>query len=880
MRRDRRRRARLVGLALAALALAGALGLQHWARLDRPVAAPPAGDGPGPPRRAAPPATGEAASDVVISEIMPANPDVVFDETRRPADWLELHNRSDRPVPLGGWSLAQGRRMRGRWILPQLMLPPGGHLVVWASGRDLAGSAASRRVWLVLDPASPRDRAIHDRQIAVPLWSKRGPESTARRVRVSVHVPEPGAYALWITARALESPWGELRVAVDGHGAVRTTVGAGGRPRQLMIAVGGQPHRPLAAGTREVDIRALSGRVEVRHVAFARAGEADDPLALHLHTSFRIKREGEAIALIDRNGRVRDQVDPPPLPGGSSFARDGGTGGWRIAAPSPGGRPFRAAPDLAGLPSVAAEPLRVEIPRPAGIDALHFSRDGAIPTAGHPRLDGPLVLDTSGVLRVRGFAGGRPATAVATRQFWIGAPPAEPALMLAVDPALLHDFEIGILHNWLWQRRPASTAIMQSRVLDTRPPADRPGPGRLWEAAAHLLIVGPGGVAYDGAVGLQRHSDDALRLFARPSLGADHLPASLLEPPRAPPPRTLVLDPQDVVWSDVLTYDLVRLAGGIAPRARVVHALLNGAPMDGPNWVRGLATLGEVVDDRFLETRWGHSRFDLIKGRPFRVVHGSAEPFEELAARVREPGWTLADVENRVDVDDLIRIHFALAFTAPGTIDGFQGYLAFDRTAEPPRLRLIAWDADYSFLDPGYEMLRAWRGALQRNRLGYATRFLPVLMVYDLLARDARFRARYLRHAERMLNHAYTLAWWHARRRDFGWAEQPEAAATAERFFRERPAHVWRSLAALLDLPPPLPVRVTVRGRGEITVDGVPVRARYEGRYFRDGAVEVDVPAALRPALRGMTVNGTAVSALPYRRVVDEPLAIELRFAP
>jgi hypothetical protein len=177
-------------------------------------------------------------------------------------------------------------------------------------------------------------------------------------------------------------------------------------------------------------------------------------------------------------------------------------------------------------------------------------------------------------------------------------------------------------------------------------------------------------------------------------------------------------------------------------------------------------------------------------------------------------------------------------------------------------------------------MLLGWRGALQRAGLGYPTRFLPVLIVHDLLARDARFRERYLRHAERMLNHVYTLAWWHERRRAFGWAEQPEAVETVERFFRERPEHVWRSLAALLDLPPALPVRVTVQGRGAVTVDGVLHAGSYAGRYFRDRAVEVDVPAALRSALRGLTVNGVAVAGVPYRRVVSEPLAIEVRFEP
>jgi hypothetical protein len=152
-------------------------------------------------------------------------------------------------------------------------------------------------------------------------------------------------------------------------------------------------------------------------------------------------------------------------------------------------------------------------------------------------------------------------------------------------------------------------------------------------------------------------------------------------------------------------------------------------------------------------------------------------------------------------------------------------------------------------------------------------------VVLRQLEHDADFRARYLRHAERMLNHVFTLEQWHARRGDLGWAEQPDAVALIERFLRERPTRVRQSLSAQLGVSSPHRVRVAMLGPGRLVIDGVERDGAYEGHYFPGGVLEVSVPDALRWAFRGLTVNGQAVPALPYRRAVDGTLEVQARFA-
>ena len=51
-----------------------------------------------------------------------------------------------------------------------------------------------------------------------------------------------------------------------------------------------------------------------------------------------------------------------------------------------------------------------------------------------------------------------------------------------------------------------------------------------------------------------------------------------------------------------------------------------------------------------------------------------------------------------------------------------------------------------------------------------------------------------------------------------------------------------------------------------------------QGHYFPRGTLTLDVPDARRAAVRGLTVNGRPAEGPPYRRAVEEPLDIEVRF--
>jgi hypothetical protein len=275
-----------------------------------------------------------------------------------------------------------------------------------------------------------------------------------------------------------------------------------------------------------------------------------------------------------------------------------------------------------------------------------------------------------------------------------------------------------------------------------------------------------------------------------------------------PPGRSLILD-EDTL--NMPAYEVVRAAGGEAPRIAWGFVAVNGA---SPSW----RVLVEPVDDDFLRARWGPTRYDLLKGKPFGVKRGTATAFYGLAHRLEGSDWTAGGLTSLVDFPGLIGLHLAtLYIMSEGPRDSWQYYLAFDHGSSPPRLRTIGWDLDRGLTNWKYDPFGRQRELLAA--VGFQSSFLAVLVVSRLLDTDPSFRNRYLRDAERVLNHVLTPAWWEVRRQHPAWSTKPGRVKGIAEFFRERPTFLSGALAKDLGLPPPRRPRRR-RGRRAVTIDG------------------------------------------------------------
>ncbi|MBR1822143.1 MAG: lamin tail domain-containing protein, partial [Clostridia bacterium] len=79
--------------------------------------------------------------DVELSELMSANTVIFPDEDGVCGDYIEVRNRTDHSISLGGYWLSDSAARPDKWQFPEVTLPAGGYLAVHCSGRSLTEDA-------------------------------------------------------------------------------------------------------------------------------------------------------------------------------------------------------------------------------------------------------------------------------------------------------------------------------------------------------------------------------------------------------------------------------------------------------------------------------------------------------------------------------------------------------------------------------------------------------------------------------------------------------------------------------------------------------------------------------------------------------------------
>ena len=87
----------------------------------------------------------------LITEFMACNEQTLRDQDGEYSDWIEIHNREDTPVDLGGWHLTDDENDMHKWRFPPTILPPKGYLIVFASGKDRATTGSELHTNFCLD---------------------------------------------------------------------------------------------------------------------------------------------------------------------------------------------------------------------------------------------------------------------------------------------------------------------------------------------------------------------------------------------------------------------------------------------------------------------------------------------------------------------------------------------------------------------------------------------------------------------------------------------------------------------------------------------------------------------------------------------------------
>ncbi len=86
-----------------------------------------------------------------ISEFMASNDGSLLDGDGDSSDWIEIENTGAAAVSVAGWYLTDDPLDPNRWALPDVTLEAGGHLLVFASGKDRAVAGAELHTDFQLD---------------------------------------------------------------------------------------------------------------------------------------------------------------------------------------------------------------------------------------------------------------------------------------------------------------------------------------------------------------------------------------------------------------------------------------------------------------------------------------------------------------------------------------------------------------------------------------------------------------------------------------------------------------------------------------------------------------------------------------------------------
>jgi hypothetical protein len=82
-------------------------------------------------------------SQVVINEYSVSNRNTVLDNYGEHEDWIELYNTGASSADIGGYHLSDKPDNPLQWAIPAgVTIPSHGHLIIWASGRNVSGGGS------------------------------------------------------------------------------------------------------------------------------------------------------------------------------------------------------------------------------------------------------------------------------------------------------------------------------------------------------------------------------------------------------------------------------------------------------------------------------------------------------------------------------------------------------------------------------------------------------------------------------------------------------------------------------------------------------------------------------------------------------------------
>ncbi|MFT4626655.1 MAG: hypothetical protein ACI8PZ_005333 [Myxococcota bacterium] len=608
---------------------------------------------------------------VLINEVVASNRDSFFTSDGQTPDWIELYNADPTPVDLDGWGLSDDAGDRYALTFDSRVLPPGGRLLVLASGEYDPGTVGSwdtrvdeGHLWSYLPVTEPPPADWAEPGFDASAWGV-GPSGFGRSdgddatvvdghtvyVRTELdlsadeladlttlwlHVDFDDGFVAWLNGVEL------ARQNVDGWPPAWDAFASPGHEALLYQ---GLPPEGFDV-TDAIDLLVEGPNVLAVEVHDATPDSSDLSLipfftlgygslrdgamaapVLGLPSTlpsapFSLAASGEEVWLTAPDGCTADQVVVPELWRDEAYGRSPDGGPWGVFLESTPGAPndtearpgFAATPILDPAPGFhrAGSPITVSSADPAAV--LYSTSDGSPPDASSPPWGGASVGDATTVVRVRAEVDGLWPSRIATGTYLPRARPDVGVVSLVMDP------------DDLWD--PVSGMYVLGESFEDWLPYFGANFWEDWERDVHVELFEPDSdrsVGLDAGVvihgGWSRANEQrSLRLTMRAGYGAQSLEYPVFPGHGIESFNRLILRNSGNDWHGC---GRSGCSGGAYLRDVVVHRLVWGLNIDaladrpvltylnGEPW--GMYNLRERSDKHWIAETHGHSDIDLLE---------------------------------------------------------------------------------------------------------------------------------------------------------------------------------------------------------------------------------------------------------------------------
>lgn len=447
-------------------------------------------------------------AQVRINEIQTTNKSIIADEDGDFEDWIEIYNQGSSKVNLDQFGLTDNPENPFKWKFPAVELEAGGHLLVFASGKDKTPlinhwetAVFADQIWKYF--VGTEEPPYNWKAVNFPAsgWSE-GPggigygdndDGTQISATISVYmrlnfdIPDASA----IGSAVLHMDYDDGFVAyLNGFEIGRSNL-AGFPPafdetttadHEAQMYQGGYPdafpvdslllQSILISGTNVLAIQthnsgALSS--DLSSIPFLSFGIKNSNTYFQpvpswfpnyyggaLHTNFKLKHGGESIRLTSASGDSLDQAVVPFMDLDHSYCRiPDGNPNWCFAnTPTPDNSNnasvcyagYAAVPEIVTIPGFYESTVSVEIAAAPSGSVIRYTTNGNTPKDTDPIYTQPIPLNQTRVIKARTFgsSGWLPGE-TNTATFIIGeANPKLPVISISTDSSNLWDYFTGI----------------------------------------------------------------------------------------------------------------------------------------------------------------------------------------------------------------------------------------------------------------------------------------------------------------------------------------------------------------------------------------------------------------------------------------------------